>query len=209
MSRRDREARVSLDGLTGEQLSILRRQASGFLVAKASDLRLLHNEEDPERVIGEVAALGRLSSGLERGEVFVPDPTIRELVERQTTETSYLEEMKEEYERELAEHEAWSALLALLTKGSVPEEGGPASRRGRLRDRREFAAEVRRLMDAEGLTVTGLAGRACLDARTVEAILAVEHPIYPDEIYKLAGALGVTPGDLMEERPGREVDGDA
>lgn len=118
MSRREREACVSLDELTEGQLSILRRQADGFLVTKASDLRFLRNEDDPERVIGEVAALGRLSSGLERGEVFVPDPTIKELVERQTTETAYLEQVKEEYERELAEHEAWSALLARIEAGS-------------------------------------------------------------------------------------------
>jgi hypothetical protein len=117
MSRRERETRVSLDRLSEEQMSTLREGANGWLIGKAEDLRLLHSEDDPKRVIKEVAALGRLTFGLERGEVFVPDLMVRELVARRTTETIYLDELKERYDRELAEHEAWTALLAHLGKG--------------------------------------------------------------------------------------------
>jgi hypothetical protein len=116
MSRRERKTRVPLDGLSGEQLSILDEQANGWLIGKAADLRFLHSEDDPKRVIKEVAALGRLTFGLERGEVFVPDRMIGELIARRTTETIYLDGLKERYDQELAEHEAWLALLAHFAK---------------------------------------------------------------------------------------------
>lgn len=103
---------MALDGLTGEQLLSLRRQADGWLVVAAEDLRLLHREADPRRAVREVAALGRLTRALGRGELAVPDRVVRDLVGRRTAETILLEELREEYERELAEHEAWLALLA-------------------------------------------------------------------------------------------------
>lgn len=114
MSRRERETRVPLDGLTGEQAAILREDTGDLLIARAEDLRLLHRDEDPKRAVREVAALGRLAFGLGRGEVLVPDPTVRRLVARRTTETIHLEEVRREYELELAHHEAWLALLAHL-----------------------------------------------------------------------------------------------
>ncbi|MBS1885609.1 MAG: hypothetical protein JSU06_00295 [Actinobacteria bacterium] len=118
MSRRGRETRVSLDGLTGQQVSILRRLTDDWLIAKAADLPLPDGHEgDPGREIEEVAALGRLASGLREGGLFVPDAMVRDLVERSTTETRLLEELEEEYENELAEHDAWTALLARLSEG--------------------------------------------------------------------------------------------
>lgn len=63
--------------------------------------------------------------------------------------------------------------------------------------RRGFAARVRRLMEVRGLTVAGLADRAKLDRPTVEAILAARHPVWLDEVFLLAGALGVEPGELV------------
>lgn len=78
----------------------------------------------------------------------------------------------------------------------------------RLRDRREFAETVRCLMDDRDLTAAGLAERAQLDCPIVEAILAARHPIWLDEIHLLAGALGVTPGELIDKRP-REAAGNA
>jgi len=116
MSRRGRETRVPLDGLTGKQLAILREDADDFLIARAEDLRLLRDDEDPGCAMGEVAALGRLGSALRQGEVFVPDRTLRRLVARRTTETIHLEEVRAEYERERSRHEAWLALLAHLPK---------------------------------------------------------------------------------------------
>jgi hypothetical protein len=117
VSRRERETRVPLDGLTEEQLAILREDADDFLIARAEDLRLLRDDEDPGRAIGEVAALGRLGFALRQGEILVPDRTLRRLVARRTTETIHLEEVKGEYERELSRHEAWLALLGHLPKG--------------------------------------------------------------------------------------------
>lgn len=73
MSRRERENRVPLDGLTDAQLEIVRDAVFGELVGKAGDLRLLDANPDPKGAIKEVAALGRLAFWLEHGEVLVPD----------------------------------------------------------------------------------------------------------------------------------------
>ncbi|HEY2055364.1 MAG TPA: hypothetical protein VGH14_15635 [Solirubrobacterales bacterium] len=108
-----------LDGLNQEQLSILRDLANNCLIGRAEDLRLLRNEDNPWCTIREVAALARLTVGLRRGHIFVPDRTVRDLVRRWVTEVTFLEEVKAEYDRELAEHEAWLALLAHLTKEEV------------------------------------------------------------------------------------------
>jgi transcriptional regulator with XRE-family HTH domain len=70
--------------------------------------------------------------------------------------------------------------------------------------RHEFAGRVHRLMEARGLTVAGLADRAKLDLTTVDAILAARHPIWMDEVFLLAGALGVEPAELI----GRGAGGD-
>jgi hypothetical protein len=117
MSRRERETRVPLDGFSVEQLARLREEADDYLVTKAEDLRLLHRFRDPKRGVREVAALARLCLGLRHREVFVPDRTVRELIARRSAETDLLEEAKEEYERELAGHEAWLALLAHFPEG--------------------------------------------------------------------------------------------
>jgi hypothetical protein len=120
MSRRERETRVPLDGLSEEQLSILREEAADWLVAAADDLEPHGGREEAKRAVKEVAALGRLNSSLRSSEVRVPDRVVMELVARRTTETRHLDELKEEYDRELAEHEAWSVLLAYIAKGRRP-----------------------------------------------------------------------------------------
>jgi hypothetical protein len=106
-------------GLSKAQRKVIRRQATLWLVDKAADLELLSNEKDPDRVVGEVAALGRLVLGLEDGEVGVPDEVAEELIARRTTETELLDrlrEAKEEYERERAEHDAWVRLLGVIER---------------------------------------------------------------------------------------------
>jgi transcriptional regulator with XRE-family HTH domain len=70
------------------------------------------------------------------------------------------------------------------------------------RIRREFAERVRRTMEARALTPATLAERAMLDRPTVDAILAARHPVWVDEIYLLAGALDVTPAELIDEEAG-------
>lgn len=53
------------------------------------------------------------------------------------------------------------------------------------------------------MSVDDLTAKAHLDGSVFEAILAAEHPTYIDEIYLLAGALGIGPGELLEtEEPG-------
>jgi hypothetical protein len=106
-------------GLSKAQRKVVRRQATVWLVDKAADLELLSNERDPDRVVGEVAALGRLVSALEDGEVGVPDEVARQMIVRRTTETELLDrlrEAKEKYEEEQAEHDAWVRLLRVIER---------------------------------------------------------------------------------------------
>src|ERR1700760_92752 len=81
MPRRERDTRVRLEGMTDEQLDIVRRNVFGALVGKAGDLRHLHKLRDPKGAIREVSALGRLAFWLEHGEIVVPDKTAREVAE--------------------------------------------------------------------------------------------------------------------------------
>ncbi|MBS1881471.1 MAG: hypothetical protein JSS97_00770 [Actinobacteria bacterium] len=86
-------------------------------MAAAGDLRLPSRAKRPRRRVDEVAALGRLARRLHRGVVTEPDPVAEEPIARRVGETQYLEELKESYEAELAEHEAWVALLAHFRAG--------------------------------------------------------------------------------------------
>jgi hypothetical protein len=135
---------VELDRLSDRQLTILREEMNDWLVAKANDLPK-YNDDEAKRQTEEVAALGRLVSGLRRGDIIVPDPIGRELVARTIGETRHLDELREEYDRELGEHEAWIALLGHFDpapdvgaaeaggdedRGAQPEppdEGGPVA----------------------------------------------------------------------------------
>jgi hypothetical protein len=118
---------VEFDGLSDRQLAILRAEANDWLVAKADDLPEERDEADGEakREAQEVAALGRMVSGLWLGKILMPDPIARELIARTIGETRHLDELKEEYDRELGEHEAWVALLGHFDAG--PEAGGTES----------------------------------------------------------------------------------
>jgi hypothetical protein len=104
---------VDFDGLSDRQLAILREEANDLLVTKADDLpKGIDDADEVKRETEEVAALGRLVSGLRRGQILMPDPIARELIARAIGETGHLDELKEEYDRELGEHESWVALLA-------------------------------------------------------------------------------------------------
>lgn len=108
-------APVRLDGLSDRQLAILREAANDWLVTKADDLPTgIDDADGTRREVEEVAALARLVSGLRRGEVLVPDPIAKELIARTIGETRHLDELREEFDRELGEHESWVALLAHL-----------------------------------------------------------------------------------------------
>jgi hypothetical protein len=108
-----RNSWVSLDGLSDRQLAILREEANDWLVTKADDLRKgAEDADETKREVEEVAALGRLVSGLRRGQILMPDPIARELIARTIGETRRLDELREEYDREFGEHESWVALLA-------------------------------------------------------------------------------------------------
>jgi hypothetical protein len=109
--RRERGTRISLDGLTERQRAIVLEGATDWLIALANDL-CRYGPDDIERVTCEVSALGRLASWTHQGEVAVPDRTVRALIERRIGETQRLDELEEEYEKDLFEHDAWVGLLA-------------------------------------------------------------------------------------------------
>ncbi len=113
--RRERATWIPLDGLTERQRAVVLEGATDWLVALANDL-CRYDPDDIGRVTDEVSALGRLASWLHRGEVAVPDRMVRAVIERRKGETQHLDELEEEYERELFEHDAWVALLAHFGK---------------------------------------------------------------------------------------------
>lgn len=117
MTRRERETRVRLDGMSEEQLEIVRRNLFGALVGKAGDLRLLHKLRDPKGAIREVAALGRLAFWLEHGQVLVPDRAAREVAEGLADGIDALnewEELARRHEEAMAESAALHAFAALF-----------------------------------------------------------------------------------------------
>lgn len=118
MSRRERETRVRLDGMSEEQREIIRRSVFGALVGKAGDLRLLHQHPDPKRAIREVAALGRLAFWLEYDEVVVPDREARDVAQGLAEGVDALNEWEEvtrRYEEAMAEHDALHAFLTYFS----------------------------------------------------------------------------------------------
>jgi hypothetical protein len=112
---------VHLDGLSDRQLVYLREEVHEWLVAKANDLPK-YDDDEAKRQAEEVAALGRMATGLRRGEILMPDPLAKELVARTIGETRHLDELREEYDRELDEHEAWVALHGNFT--AAPDADG-------------------------------------------------------------------------------------
>ena len=120
MSRRERDTRVRLEGMTDEQLEIVRRNVFGALVGKAGDLRLLHKLRDPKGAIREVAALGRLAFWLEHGQVLVPDRIAREVAQELADGVDAMnewEEVVEQYEEAMAEHDALHTFVAHFSDG--------------------------------------------------------------------------------------------
>ena len=118
MSRRERDTRVPLDGMTEAQLEIVRDAVFGELIIKAGDLRLLHKHPDPKRAIREVAALGRLVFWLEHGQVRVPDRAAREVAQHLAEGVDAMnewEEVVERYEEAMTEHDALHAFVAYLS----------------------------------------------------------------------------------------------
>lgn len=129
----ERRSWRQLDGLSDRQLAFLREAADDWLVTKADDLpKGTRDAAGAGRDIEEVAALGRLVSGLRRGEVRAPDSIVRELVVRTIGETRHLDELREEYDRELGEHESWVALLAHFddARDAGPTQTGDDDDRG-------------------------------------------------------------------------------
>jgi hypothetical protein len=114
----ERETRVRLDGMTEEQIEIVRRNVFGALVGKAGDLRLLHDLRDPKAAIREVAALARLAFWLEYDEVVVPDRAAREVARGLAEGIDALNEWEEvarRYEKAMAEHDALHAFVAYFS----------------------------------------------------------------------------------------------
>jgi transcriptional regulator with XRE-family HTH domain len=64
--------------------------------------------------------------------------------------------------------------------------------------RMRFAANVERLRSRRGYSVDRLAERSLIPRAGIEAILRGEAEAHVDSIYRLAGALEVSPGELYE-----------
>jgi transcriptional regulator with XRE-family HTH domain len=67
-----------------------------------------------------------------------------------------------------------------------------------------FARRVARLQRAGGWSTADLARRSNLDQSELERILSGEEKVDVDVIYLLAGALEVTPGELLDGVAGRD-----
>ncbi len=65
----------------------------------------------------------------------------------------------------------------------------------------DFAANIRRLMAREGLTINGLAQRSEIDPRTLKGLLGGDIQPQPRTLHKLAAGLGVTADDLFHDAP--------
>jgi hypothetical protein len=118
VSRRERDTRVPLDGMTEAQLDIVRRNVFNALVGKAQDLRLLNKLADPRQAIREVATLGRLALWLEHGQVRVPDRAALEVARYLAEGVDAMnewEEVFERYEEAIAEHDAMHTFVAHLS----------------------------------------------------------------------------------------------
>lgn len=61
-----------------------------------------------------------------------------------------------------------------------------------------FAANVERLRRRRGYSLDQLAKRSQMEKAEIEAALRGEAEAHVDTIYRLAGALGVSPGELYE-----------
>jgi hypothetical protein len=113
MSRRGKRNWTSLDdGLTDEQLAYLIESATDWLITKAADLPPAYDGEEWKTEAEEASALGRLVTGLRRGEILPEDAVARKIAARSTSERHTLDELRKEYRQELSEIEAWAALLA-------------------------------------------------------------------------------------------------
>jgi hypothetical protein len=131
----ERRTWKQLDGLSDRQLAILCEEINDWLVTKAADLPKGNDDPDRTKLEGEeVAALGRLVSGLRRSEILMPDPIAGELIARTVGETGHLDELKEEYDRELGEHEAWAALLGHFDPSPDADEAETGDGEGRTAD---------------------------------------------------------------------------
>ena len=62
---------------------------------------------------------------------------------------------------------------------------------------RQFVANLERLIAARGLTAVEVAGRADIHRSHLSLILAGERMVQLDTLVKLAGALGVSPAELL------------
>jgi DNA-binding response OmpR family regulator len=147
--------------------------------------------------------------------VFAKEELLREVwgarvpAGRTRTLDSHASRLRRKLDPERARYvvNCWGVGYSLLSGEGGPM-GPPDGSRGS-EDRREFAGRLRRLMEIRGLSVAGLAERASIDVPTIEAILGAEHPVWLDEIYQLAGALGVEPGRLLVADRPEEGDRDA
>lgn len=118
MSPGEESAPIELDGrLSEDQVRIALGAVMAQLVGRTGDLRLLHANPEPEREIGEVAALSRLVWLLEHGHLDRPDPIARRVaagLAEAAGEIVEYEEHRERYEEGVAERDALQALVEIF-----------------------------------------------------------------------------------------------
>lgn len=100
---------VSLD-LSDGQADILRRDLGGWIDSLEADLRRPERLENPDRTRAEVAVCRRLLSGVEAGQIHVPDDEAHRLLR----EAADAHDREGEYDEVVATHDAMHALLAAL-----------------------------------------------------------------------------------------------
>lgn len=100
---------VSLD-LADGQVEILRRDVSGWIDSFEADLRCPERLEDVDRTRTEAAACRRLLSGVEAGQIRVPDDEAHRLLRA----AADAHDRESEYDEVVSTHEAMHAVLAAL-----------------------------------------------------------------------------------------------
>jgi transcriptional regulator with XRE-family HTH domain len=188
----------SLDG--GQRLSLLR----DWRLELETEVEDAENHGIPDEGARRISLTRSLIRWLERGEL--PGPDAIPFLEKQLAGIG-----RDPEDHELAERAALVAAIHELggddraAAGIWREPAPPDVLAG-------YGRTLHRLMRRAGLTVAELADRADLEPSEVVAFLYGTEEARASETLKLAGALGVGPGVLLEgakrgsrERPGRDA----
>ncbi|HEX4307172.1 MAG TPA: hypothetical protein VHZ54_14145 [Solirubrobacterales bacterium] len=97
-------------GLSEAHLAIVKDEIETTLLGLAQDLAYLDGKPHPQKFVSEVAAYARLAAALTTGTLRLPDRAARKALRRLAEEL----DDRNEYERVVAEHEAFRSFGRLL-----------------------------------------------------------------------------------------------